>query len=63
MTLDAPFHDRTKYQPACGYRLLPSDLGISTIDRYIVTNDVGEYVLLGSRDELVAFVERRLRSW
>jgi uncharacterized protein len=59
MTLRAPFHDRTEYRPADGYRLLPFRFGHLDDQRYVVTNDVGEYVLLG-RDDLVAFVEHRL---
>jgi uncharacterized protein len=59
MTLEAPFQDRSEYQRAAGYRLLPFRFGRLDDHRYIATNDVGEYVLLG-RDDLVAFVEHRL---
>ena len=59
MTLDAPFHDRTEYLPAASYRLLPFRFGRFDDHRYLLTNDVGEYVLL-SRNDLVAFVEHRL---
>jgi uncharacterized protein len=59
MTLTAPFQNRTEYRAAGRYRLLPFRFGHLDGDRYLVTNDVGEYVLL-CRDELVAFVEHRL---
>jgi len=59
MTVEAPFHTRTEYRSEGGYRLLPFRFGHLDDQRYILTNDVGEYVLL-SRNELVAFVERRL---
>ncbi|XXX81442.1 His-Xaa-Ser system radical SAM maturase HxsB [Sorangium sp. So ce134] len=53
------FQPRTAYAPRTGYHLLPLRLGHLDKSTYIVTNDVGEYVRL-ERDELVAFVERRL---
>ncbi len=59
MTLGPAFRDRAAYRPAAGYRLLPFRFGPIDDQRYIVTNDVGEYVLL-SRDDLVAFIEHRL---
>ncbi|MDC0685722.1 His-Xaa-Ser system radical SAM maturase HxsB [Sorangium atrum] len=53
------FQPRSAYAPRAGYCLLPLRLGHLDGNTYIVTNDVGEYVRL-ERDELVAFVERRL---
>ncbi|MDC0740809.1 His-Xaa-Ser system radical SAM maturase HxsB [Polyangium mundeleinium] len=55
----AVFHPRSAYAPSAGYRLLPLRFGRLDEHAYIVTNDVGEYVRL-ARDELVAFLERRL---
>ncbi|MDI3290706.1 His-Xaa-Ser system radical SAM maturase HxsB [Polyangium sp. 15x6] len=57
----AVFHPRSAYAPSAGYRLLPLRFGRLDEHAYIVTNDVGEYVRL-ARDELVAFLERRLDS-
>lgn len=55
----AVFHPRAAYAPRQDYHLLPFRFGPLVGDRYIATNDVGEYVCL-DRAELVAFVERRL---
>ncbi|WP_437737407.1 His-Xaa-Ser system radical SAM maturase HxsB [Sorangium sp. So ce1335] len=56
----AVFQPRSAYASGAGYRLLPLRFGrLDGSSTYIVTNDVGEYVRL-ERDELVAFVERRL---
>lgn len=53
------FHDRSRYKPSADYRLAPFRFGQLDGDKYIVTNDVGEYVVL-PREELVAFVSRQL---
>ncbi|XXU30709.1 His-Xaa-Ser system radical SAM maturase HxsB [Sorangium sp. So ce887] len=55
----AVFQPRSAYAPRGGYRLLPLRFGHLDETTYVVTNDVGEYVRL-DRDELIAFVERRL---
>jgi His-Xaa-Ser system radical SAM maturase HxsB len=55
----ASFHPRSEYAPHAAYRLLPLRFGRLDDHAYIVTNDVGEYVRL-ERDDLVAFIERRL---
>lgn len=59
--LAAPFRDRSAHAPERAYRLLPFRFGRLDGERYVVTNDVGEYVLL-TRDELVAFTRRELPS-
>lgn len=60
MTLRSPFRERTEFLPRSRYRLMPFRFGhFDNSDRYIVTNDVGEYVLLKSSD-LRAFVGRTL---
>jgi His-Xaa-Ser system radical SAM maturase HxsB len=53
------FRDRSEYKPAPDYKLAPFRFGRLEGDRYIATNDVGEYVVL-SREELVAFAGRKL---
>ncbi len=53
------FHDRSAYQPAQAYQLSPFRFSQLDSSRYIVTNDVGEYVVL-PREELLAFVNRTL---
>ena len=53
------FHDRSRYQPSSTYQLAPFRFGRLEGDRYIVTNDVGEYVVL-SREELAAFASHKL---
>lgn len=55
------FHDRAYYAPRSSYRLLPFRFGRLDADRYIVTNDVGEYVLLGPA-ELQAFAGHQLST-
>jgi uncharacterized protein len=57
--LAARFRDRREFQPSTQYRLLPFRFGAVDSERYLVTNDVGEYVLL-PRNELVAFIRREL---
>jgi His-Xaa-Ser system radical SAM maturase HxsB len=60
MTLRGPgFRSREAFAPKERYRLLPFRFGRFDGQRYIVTNDVGEYVLL-SREELESFALRRL---
>jgi uncharacterized protein len=53
------FHDRSEYRPAPGYQLAPFRFSLLDSANYILTNDVGEYVVL-PRVELVAFVSRKL---
>ena len=53
--------ERSAFAPRGEYRLLPFRFEILDDRRYIVTNDVGEYVVL-AREDLVAFSERRLPS-
>lgn len=55
------FHDRAYYAPHAGYRLLPFRFGRLDAERYVVTNDVGEYVLL-SPAELRAFAGHQLST-
>jgi uncharacterized protein len=57
--LAARFRPRSEFRPSTQYRLLPFRFGAVDAERYVVTNDVGEYVLL-SRKELVAFVRHEL---
>src|SRR4051812_43797347 len=58
-SLGARFQERAQFVPNPSYRLAPLRFGRLDETRYVVTNDVGEYVLL-SRDQLVAFVRREL---
>ncbi|MBJ6761821.1 His-Xaa-Ser system radical SAM maturase HxsB [Myxococcaceae bacterium JPH2] len=53
------FHDRAQYQSTQGYQLAPIRFTRLDASRYVVTNDVGEYVVL-SRQELVDFVGHSL---
>ncbi len=57
--LPSRFVSRAAFAPQTDYRLLPFRFGRLDRDRYVVTNDVGEYVVL-SRPDLTAFAERRL---
>lgn len=57
--LAARFRERSEFRPSTPYRLLPFRFGAIDARRYVVTNDVGEHVLL-AREELVAFVRREL---
>ena len=57
--LATPFRSRADFAPSARYRLLPVRFGRLDDETYVVTNDVGEYVVL-PRAELVAFVDRRL---
>src|SRR5689334_8571823 len=53
------FQDRSAYQPDSAYQLAPFRFSQLDSSRYILTNDVGEYVVL-PREELVAFIRRKL---
>src|SRR5260370_26793326 len=55
------FKSREAFQATAPYQLLPFRFGILSGSAYVMTNDVGEYVVL-ARDQLVAFAERRLRQ-
>lgn len=57
--LHARFRDRAQFAPPPDYRLLPFRFTRLVGERYIVTNDVGEHVVL-ARDDLVAFVRHEL---
>jgi uncharacterized protein len=57
--LRAPFASRDAFAPSPSYRLLPFRFGRLDGARHVVTNDVGEYVVL-TREELGAFVDRTL---
>ncbi|HEX7601642.1 MAG TPA: His-Xaa-Ser system radical SAM maturase HxsB [Polyangiaceae bacterium] len=59
ISLDPPFHGRAHFAPEAAYRLAPLRFGRLDEARYVVTNDVGEHVVL-SREDLVAFVRRQL---
>lgn len=59
MGLQRGFADRDAYAPGVGYRLLPFRFGRLDASRYLVTNDVGEYVVM-ARDELANMAARRL---
>jgi uncharacterized protein len=54
-----PFRTRADFAPSVPYRLLPLRFGRLDGDSYVVTNDVGEYVVL-PRAGLVDFIDRRL---
>jgi uncharacterized protein len=58
-TLTSTFQGREAYAPSTSYRLAPFRFGPLDERRYILTNDVGEYVVT-SRAELEAFARRRL---
>src|SRR6266540_1056533 len=53
------FRDRAAFRPARDYQLLPFRFMQLDDDSYVVTSEVGEYVVL-SRDDLVCLVERKL---
>ncbi len=55
----ARFLPRSAFAPAPDYRMLPFRFGQLDPGRYVVTNDVGEYLVM-ARTELVAFAEGRL---
>jgi His-Xaa-Ser system radical SAM maturase HxsB len=53
------FHPRSEYRPTQDYKLLPFRFGRLEGEKYVLTNDVGEYVV-ASRQELAAFIDRQL---
>src|SRR4051794_35391704 len=57
--LNERFRDRSAFAPKPDYKLLPFRFMRLDEHRYIVTNDVGEHVVMG-RDELVAFARHEL---
>lgn len=57
----AVFRDRTAFCPEGDYRLLPFRFTRLNEESYLVTNDVGEYVVLRP-EELGSFVEHRLST-
>lgn len=57
--LRAPFFGPAAYAPSASYRLLPMRFDVLDGERYLVTNDVGEYLCL-ARGDLEALVEHRL---
>ncbi|RYG28604.1 His-Xaa-Ser system radical SAM maturase HxsB, partial [bacterium] len=59
MSEASPFHAREHFAPGASYRLAPFRFGRFDDGRYLVTNDVGEYLLL-ARDELVDFCRHQL---
>ena len=59
--LETAFRDRSAFTPEAPYRLLPFRFGPLEGSRYILTNEVGEYVIL-NRDKLDSLVERNLVS-
>jgi sulfatase maturation enzyme AslB (radical SAM superfamily) len=61
MSLHPHFRDRTAFAPTSSYRLLPFRFGKLDDGRYVLTNDVGEYVVAG-RADLVAFVRCELAA-
>lgn len=54
------FESSDHFAPREPYRLLPARMTRLDGSRYVLTNDVGEHVVLG-RDELEDYVRRRLR--
>jgi uncharacterized protein len=57
--LRAPFRNAVEFKAKSSYRLLPFRFLRLGDERYILTNDVGEYVVL-DRSDLDAFVDRQL---
>lgn len=53
------FKPASHFAPSPRYRLLPARLSALDDERYVVTNDVGEHVVL-TRADLVAYVEHHL---
>ncbi|NBD13742.1 His-Xaa-Ser system radical SAM maturase HxsB [Corallococcus silvisoli] len=53
------FQERAAFQPDPDYRLAPFRFSLLDGNRYVLTNDVGEHVVL-SREDLVAFARRAL---
>ncbi len=61
MTLRAPFLARSEFAPREPYRLMPFRFTRLDGERYLASNDVGEYVVL-RRDELEAYARKTLPS-
>jgi uncharacterized protein len=57
--LQAPFRDRAAFGPRPDYRLLPFRFTRLDAERCVVTNDVGEHLVV-RHDELAAFVRHEL---
>jgi len=57
--LNARFRDRTAFAPRANYRLLPFRFVRLDDRRYVVTNDVGEHVVV-NRDQLLGFIRHEL---
>jgi His-Xaa-Ser system radical SAM maturase HxsB len=57
--LHARFRDPSSFGPRADYRLLPFRFIRLDDQRYVVTNDVGEHVVM-TREQLVAFARREL---
>lgn len=53
------FRDRSAFRPSTDYRLLPFRFARLNDQKYVLTNEVGEYVVL-PREALVALVDRTL---
>lgn len=58
-SLASAFRPESAFRAPASYRLLPARFTRLDGDRYVITNDVGEYVVL-SRHALTALIERRL---
>lgn len=59
MGLNPHFRDRGAFAPRADYRLLPFRFTRLDDQRYVITNDVGEHVVV-KRDEMVAFARHEL---
>lgn len=59
--LQVGFRDRAMFEPPRDYRLLPFRFTRLDEARYVVTNDVGEYLVV-RHDEIVSFVRRELST-
>lgn len=59
--LQRSFRNRSEFRPDPNYRLLPFRFGRLDDQRYVLTNEAGEYAVL-RLEELRAFVDRRLDS-
>lgn len=57
--LHAHFRDRAAFAPRADYRLLPFRFTRLDDRRFVVTNDVGEHVVM-SREQLIAFTRHEL---
>jgi uncharacterized protein len=57
--MHARFRDRSAFLPSPDYRLLPFRFTRLDAGRYVVTNDVGEHLVV-THDELVAFARHQL---